>query len=379
VAHGIDLELRHLPDLPARRDAAIGVVGAGFIVDDIQLVAYRDAGYNVRAIASRTPAHAEAVAHRHGIARVHQSWQDLLDDEEVEVLDLAFPPQAQPEIVMQAAQRPHIKGILVQKPMAGDYASAVAAVEACAGGPLLAVNQNMRFDQSMRALKTLLDRGALGEPVLATIEMRAIPHWQAFLEGGDRLTLQNMSIHHLDVFRYLFGDPEGIYVSARSDPRTRFEHRDGICLYVLEWADGMRASAWDDVWTGPVREGGEGDIYIKWRVEGREGVAWGHIGWPSYPERRPSTLSFATTRQPGYVFEPRWPEVWFPDAFQGTMGQLLGALQGRPLEIPGRDNLLTMALVEAGYRSLAERRFVRVDEITDAPAASARADAAAAS
>jgi predicted dehydrogenase len=216
----------------------------------------------------------------------------------------------------------------------------------------------------------------LGEPVIATIEMRAIPHWQPFLEGTDRLTLQNMSIHHLDVLRHLFGDPEGIYVSARTDPRTVFPHRDGVCLYILDWANGMRASAWDDVWTGPVREGGDGDIYINWRVEGTEGIAGGHIGWPAYPERRPSTIRFTTLAQPGCVFEPRWPEVWFPDAFQGTMGQLLGALQGEPLDISGRDNLGTMALVEAGYRSLAERRLVRVEEIPGAPTAPATASAA---
>jgi predicted dehydrogenase len=67
------------------------------------------------------------------------------------------------------------------------------------------------------------------------------------------------------------------------------------------------------------------------------------------------------------VLEPRWPEVWFPDAFSGTMGALLGALQGQPLEIGARDNLVTMALIEAGYRSIAEKRFVRIDEITAAP------------
>jgi predicted dehydrogenase len=364
----LDLKLDHMPQLPSRRDAPIGVIGAGFIVADIQLVAYRDAGFNVQAIASRSPARAEAAAQQHHIPRVHQTWQDLLDDTSIQVVDIAFPPDQQPEIIAAAAQRPHIEGILAQKPVAGDYAGAVQAVEACEGGPLLAVNQNMRFDQSMRAVKTLLDRGDLGEPVLATIEMRAIPHWQTFLEGTDRLTLQNMSIHHVDVFRHLFGDPEGIFLSARSDPRTRFEHRDGICLYVLEWADGMRASGWDDVWTGPVREGSEGDIYIKWRVEGTEGLAWGHIGWPSYPQRQPSTLHVATTGSPGVVYEPRWPEVWFPDAFSGTMGNLLGALQGGPLDISGRDNLVTMALIEAGYRSLEEKRFVRVDEITAAPA-----------
>jgi predicted dehydrogenase len=376
----IDLRLEHMPQLPERRDAPIGVIGAGFIVADIQLVAYREAGFNVQAIASRTPAHAAEVAQRHGIPTVHETWQELVADPALEVVDVAFPPALQPEIIATAAQHPHIRGILVQKPMASDYASALAAVESCEhpGAPLLAVNQNMRFDQSMRALKTLLSRGDLGEPVLATIEMRAIPHWQEFLHDGDRLTLANMSIHHLDVFRHLFGDPEGIYVSARPDPRTPFPHRDGICLYVLEWADGMRASAWDDVWTGPVREGSEGDVYIKWRVEGTEGLAWGTIGWPSYPDRAPSTLHLATKGAPGVVMQPRWSEVWFPDAFAGTMGNLLGALDGAPLEISGRDNLPTMALVEAGYRSLDERRFVRVDEITGRAERHSRTTAAAA-
>ena len=37
-------------------------------------------------------------------------------------------------------------------------------------GIVLAVNQNMRYDQSVRACKDLLRRGLLGTPVLATIE-----------------------------------------------------------------------------------------------------------------------------------------------------------------------------------------------------------------
>ena len=145
-----------------------------------------------------------------------------------------------------------------------------------------------------------------------------------------------MSIHHLDAFRYLFGDPEGIFVSARTDPRTKFPHRDGICLYILEYANGFRASAWDDVWTGPVREGSEGDIYIKWRVEGTEGLAWGTIGWPYYPTPTPSTVRFTTSEQPGLLLDPRWTEVWFPDAFQGTMGALFDALNGGENLLTGR-------------------------------------------
>ena len=361
----IDLDLCPMPRLPASKSWQIGCIGAGFIMADIQIPAYRTAGYPIVAIASRTESHAQAVADRHGIETTHASWRELLDDERVQVVDVAFPPDQQLEIVEQACKRPHIKGILAQKPVAGSYADAAKLVAACANsGKVLAVNQNMRYDQSMRALKTVLDRGYLGEPVLATIEMRAIPHWQPFLEGTSRLTFANMSIHHVDCFRYLFGDPEGIYLSARTDPRTKFAHRDGICLYVLEYANGFRASAWDDVWTGPVREGSEGDIYIKWRVEGTEGLAWGTIGWPYYPTPTPSTITFTTAKQPGYVLTPKWPEVWFPDAFQGTMGALFDALDGGENVLSGSSNLTTMALVEAGYRSLDEKRLVRLDEIT---------------
>jgi len=79
--------------------------------------------------------------------------------------------------------------------------------------------------------RPLLDEGYLGRPVLATVDMRGIPHWMPWQAELGWLTLRIMSIHHLDTFRYWFGDPEGIYCSTRTDPRTKFPHSDGICLY----------------------------------------------------------------------------------------------------------------------------------------------------
>jgi predicted dehydrogenase len=224
----------------------------------------------------------------------------------------------------------------------------------------------MRYDQSIRACKSLLKRGDLGDPVLASIDMRAIPHWTPWQQRLGWVTLRIMSIHHLDAFRFLFGDPVRVYASVRPDPRTakKFDHNDGICMYILEYENGMRATSLDDVWAGPALEGAEGDIYIRWRVEGTEGLARGTIGWPDYPHRTPSTLDFTTTRQPGYWFQPRWKEVWFPDAFSGPMAQLLCALEEdcEP-EIGGLDNLKTMALVDACYQSAAEHRAVELAEI----------------
>ena len=361
-----NLNLEHVPPPPPRKDYRIGVIGAGFIVRDVQLVAYANAGYNVQAIASADPQQAREVAERHGIPRVYDTWRELAADPSIEVVDLAVPPGEQPAILKELPRiGPHLKGVLAQKPLALDYAQSKEAVQAFDGsGITLSVNQNMRYDQSIRALKSLLTRGRLGEPVLATIEMRAIPHWQPWSRDYGRLTLLIMSIHHLDAFRYLFGDPESVYVSVRTDPRTKFPHRDGIPLYILEYASGLRASAWDDVWAGPAREGAASDIYIKWRVEGTEGMAWGTIGWPSYPNATPSTIHFTTTREPGVWFSPQWKEVWFPDAFEGTMGQLLTAIAtGAEPAVTARDNLRTMALVEACYRSIDEHRPVSLKEI----------------
>jgi predicted dehydrogenase len=361
----VDQPLDYLPRLPRRKDFAIGCLGAGFIMRDCHLVAYRQAGFNPVAIASRDPARAREVAARHGIPRCHATYADLLADPAIEVLDIAVPPDAQPALIHAAVRHSdHIRGILAQKPLALSVREARGCVEACAAaGITLAVNHNMRYDQSIRAMKDLLNRGWLGEPVLATIEMRAIPHWMPWSEGLPSLSTFIMSIHHLDTFRYWLGTPDRVLASTRPDPRTRFPHRDGINLYILEYDRGCRASAWDDVWTGPAREGAAPDISIRWRVEGTEGLARGTIGWPSYPERVPSTLDYSTRRQPDTWVSPRWPEVWFPDAFVGTMAQLLCALEdGSEAEISGRDNLDTIALCEAVCAAASEHRVTTVRE-----------------
>lgn len=359
-------ELSYDPVLPRRRDIGIGCIGAGFIMADCHLEAYSGAGFRPVAIANRTRQRAAEVAQRHAIERVYEHWNDLIADPEVEVVDIAVPPRCQPEIIESIARQPRgVRGILAQKPLAMEYETAEKLVEACrAAGVVLAVNQNMRYDQSIRALKDLLSRKLLGEPVLATIDMRAIPHWMEWAQAEEKLSFYLMSIHHLDTFRFLFGTPQRALASCRRDPRLEFPHVDGITLYILEYESGLRCLGLDDVWTGPAREGAVADISIRWRVEGTEGLAEGTIGWPGYPERVPSTLRYSTRHFGDRWIEPTWEKVWFPDAFAGTMAQLLVALEaGTEPEISGADNLDTMALVEACYRGAREHRIFTPAEI----------------
>src|SRR5690349_13832068 len=96
-----DLHLGHLAPLPRDRSRAIGCIGAGFIMADCHLVAYRAAGLNVTAIASRDRARAASVAERHEIPRVYDDYRGLLTDERVDVVDVAVPPDVQIEVMRE--------------------------------------------------------------------------------------------------------------------------------------------------------------------------------------------------------------------------------------------------------------------------------------
>lgn len=353
------------PDPAVRsKGLRIGAIGAGMIMAECHLAAYKEAGFTVAAIASRTRAKAEAVAARWGIPKVHEMPEALIKDPSIEILDIAYPPDQQPALIRAALAQPHIKGILAQKPLALTLAEAIALRDAAAAaGKVLSVNQNMRYDQSMRVLKQVLDSGALGDPVFAQIDMHAIPHWQDFLRGYDRLTLSNMSVHHLDVLRFLFGDPDEITTQTRTDPRTTFAHKDGITVSTLRFPSGVLAVSLEDVWSGPRGEGYRDDQHITWRVDGTEGVAKGSIGWPTGAA---STLTYASRKTTGGEWvTPTWDRMWFPHAFVGVMEQLQHAVTtGTPPALSVADNVKTVALVEAGYRSIAEGRTVRLSEIS---------------
>ena len=133
-----------------------------------------------------------------------------------------------------------------------------------------------------------------------------------------------------------------------------------MAFYILEWDDDFRAAAIDNCFTWA-------DHRIEWRVEGTEGIAKGTIGWPDYPAGSPSTITWTTRSMDGAWEAPTWEERWFPQAFKGTMGQLMRAIQeDTEPEISGRTTIGTMALCEAAYRAADEGRAVSPNEVLEA-------------
>src|SRR6187402_1146723 len=133
-----------IPD-GAGRHRGIGIIGCGGIVSGAHLPAYTAAGLNVVAVYDIDADKAAEVAARFGVPTVADSAEALIATDGVDIVDIAVPPWEQPAIVEVVAAAG--KHMLCQKPLALDYATALAEVETAeAAGVMLAVNQQMRWD-----------------------------------------------------------------------------------------------------------------------------------------------------------------------------------------------------------------------------------------
>ena len=98
--------LNHLVPKPLRSDFGIGAVGAGFIMRDVQLKAYADAGlqrgWDHFADVRRSRAKWRICD---AIPKLYDTVPEMLRDPEVGDLDIAVPPDRQLEIVRQAVEQ----------------------------------------------------------------------------------------------------------------------------------------------------------------------------------------------------------------------------------------------------------------------------------
>ena len=356
----MNLDLEYRPVLGTKTDYGIGIIGAGGIVNAAHLPAYRKAGFNVIGLTDKDADKANRTARDFEVPRVFPNVESLFDDPAVEIVDIAVPPWHQKELVRMATAAG--KHLLCQKPLSNVYAEAVEIVEmAEERGVKLAVNQQMRWDQAVRASRTLLNRGLLGEPASAVIDVNILTEWRAWpwvLEAGG-LDLMFHSIHYFDSMRALFGDPERVWSSGASYP-GHVATGETRTITVFEYSDTFRAlvSVNHNNWTE--------ECFATLRIDGTEGYAAGTFGLLyDYPHGRPDTLSWSSRKiDANKTINHRFEERWIPDSFIGPMGELMSSIeQDRLPETNGRDNLKTLQLVNAGYRSMAEHRAVAPGEI----------------
>ena len=340
--------------IPPELHRGIAIVGAGAIVQVAHLPAYRRAGLPVKGIVDVDRGRAEKLGALFGL-HVYQTVDEVLDDDEVEVVDIAVVPQAQPEIAMRAFAAG--KHVLAQKPIAVNTklgAELVAAAESA--GRVLAVNQQMRFGEGITAARAIAEAGWLGEVTALTIDVNITTDFTAWgwLVESEQLDLMYHSIHYFDSVRSILGDPTTLYCVAGRRP-GQVPAGETRTMTTMTFPSSARALV------NVNHENVTGDPSATFRLDGSQGSVRGSIGLLlDYPHGRPDTVEVRSAVVPTDGWLP-YPVTtrWIPDAFAGPMGALLRDIAGQGSSpTRGADALRTLALVEAGYAS------IRTGEVT---------------
>jgi len=349
---GIAAGLRQRWPAPSRPRPIVGI-GAGGIVNDAHLPAYRAAGLPVAGLYDPDRERGRRTAERFGVERVFERLEDALARDDA-VFDVAVPPA---ELAALVARLPAGSAALLQKPMGLDLADASAILESCrTRGLRAAVNFQLRFAPNMLALKSAVEAGLLGRLVECEVRVQCRMPWELwpFLRALERMEINLHSIHYLDLVRSFLGEPRRVYARTVRHPDAP-ELKSSRTSAILDYGDDVRCSLSVNHHHahGPRHEASE------IRLEGTEGAAVARMGVNlDYPRGRPDTLEIALRSGGRAGGGDVWEAVplagnWFPDAFRGTMESLQRFVAGEDACLPTsvEDAWHTMALVEACYES----------------------------
>lgn len=210
----------------------IGIIGTGF-GRQAQIPGFRAAeGAEVVAVAAGHRENAERVAREFGIARVCDSYEELVRLDELDLVSVAAPPYLHRPMALAALDAG--KHVLCEKPMALTLDEAREMTQrAEAAGVLNLIDYELRFNPNRRRMKQLIDDGYLGRfyHVTATVTSgfrasaeRPWNWWSQRAAGGGLLGA--IGSHMIDMFLWLFGDIYAVsgqlrtFVSERRDPGT---------------------------------------------------------------------------------------------------------------------------------------------------------------
>ncbi len=334
-------KLDYRPPRPRKYRPRIALIGCGGITL-FHLAAYRRAKWNIVALCDVSEA---AAAKRrdefYPKATVCTDYRRLLERGDIDVVDIATHPGPRVAIVTDAIAAG--KHVLSQKPFVTDLAVGRRLVAAGdRAGVKLAVNQNGRWAPHMSYMRQAIAAGLIGEVVSIDIAI----HWDHNWVAGtpfDRiahLLLYDFAIHWFDALHCFVPRQRADQVSATL---MRSEHqaaRPPLIGHVRVAFPSLIASMH---FVGATRFGAQDRTVIVGSAGTltSEGADLNH-----------QTVMLHTERG---VARPRLAGSWFTSGFEGTMGELLRAIEEdrEPLN-SARDNLASLEMAFAAIAS-AER------------------------
>lgn len=312
----------------------IGVLGAARITPMALLVpARRAADVSVVAVAARDPARARAFAARHGIPRVHDDYDALVRDPEIDAVYNPLPNSHHAPWTIRALDAG--KHVLCEKPFAVDAAEAAHMAEAGRRNDRVLMEAfHYRYHPLFARVLDILDGGEIGR--VRHLEAHfCIPlprpgdiRYRADLAGG---ALMDTGCYTVSILRHL-ARAEPSVVAARA--RWTRGGVDRWCAAELTFADGRTARLTCALWSAV-------GVRMSARVVGTVG-AIGVINpiapqfWHRLSVRTPR--GHRTERVPG------------PSSYAGQLRAFVDAVRlGAPFPTTPDDAVANMRAIDAIY------------------------------
>jgi predicted dehydrogenase len=161
-----------------------------------------------------------------------------------DIIDIASPPTTHLGLITALA--PVCKNLICQKPFCRDLEEAEQALVA-AGDARVIIHENIRNQPWYAEAVRLVKNGAVGAPFQVSFRMRpgdgqgpdAYLARQPYFQQMPRFLVHETAIHWIDLFRAVFGEPDGVYADLRRlNPAIAGEDAGVI---MLDYDDGRRA------------------------------------------------------------------------------------------------------------------------------------------
>jgi predicted dehydrogenase len=291
-------------------------------------------------------------------ARCYTEAAKLFDEEEVlDFVEICTQPDSHCELVELAAR--HGVHILCQKPAALVRSEFRTMLEACiTAGVRLMIHENWRFRPWCRAFRAEIDSGLIGRPIrlrMSHYDTRALRAdgfaQQPYLAAMPRMILMDTGCHLVDTARYLIGEVQTVSATV-----GRFGRRgigEDVAMLAVYFAGG--ALGWLDLsWCAASEQSRPEWALYPTVAEGTDGtlrlLTDGSLEWVSPTGRR--------ERKP-VALPP--DETVYLEGFIATQRHFIdGLLSGAEHETRASDNLKTMDVIWAAYRSAEEGRTLSV-------------------
>ena len=328
----------------------VGIVGCGFFAPNHVHAWAHMPDIAIAGLCDTRIERARAMAERIGRdIPVFADLGEMIEQARPDFLDLVTSPETHAPLVHFAAERR--MPAIVQKPMAFDLATARGMVEAMekAGLPFM-VHENFRFEAPIAAVGEIVRSGEIGRPVYAHIAFRTghdIYAGQPYLATVKRFILADVGVHVLDVARFLMGEAVRVQCETQSVKPGLAGEDMATCL--LRHASGA-ISVIECSYASKLADDPFPETMIT--VEGTEGAVALSRGNEIAVKSGATIRRFNATPPVLPWAAPPWHVVQ-DSVLRCNRDWVAHFRAGTEPQTSGRDNLATLALVEAAYQAAA--------------------------